>query len=162
MERVAFEQLKSQVLSLTSKQRQQMQALLTPEANATGKVSDNNQLLLWDVVCDTWREILRTANPAPLAVIAERMGPLLRDASVACDAIITTHAPEMTRTQRAACYRMFVRIVLEFLAEADIPVNNRSVLQQLMNIAAHLDSSFPGSAAANLLGIVLRRLVGAS
>ena len=161
MERVEFEQLKSQVLTLTNKQRQQVQALLQVETTSKAP-AENNQLLLWDVVGEVWVRNLRAANPAPLAVITERLGSTLKAATFACDSVISIHAPEFTRTQRAACYRMFVQVVFDFLNTTDIPVNGKSILQQLANIAQHLDCAFPGYAASNILGFVLRRLVGAS
>jgi hypothetical protein len=162
MERAGFEHLKAQLLTLTPKQRQQAQALLgsTPEPEH-GVVG--NQILLWDTLRDVWSESLRGANLAPLAVIKERLSVELDTATLACDALINEHLPNIKRTERAACYRLFARVTIEYV-RAVLPqaaLGAKSLLQQLANVALHMDNAFPGYGQAHLLGLVFRRLIEA-
>lgn len=162
MERSEFEKFKSQVLALTPKQRQALQALVlggdpVPDDTVVKAGDESTIRLLWSAVQDIFVQRLRSTRLPPLSVALDKMGGSLRSAATVCDRVIRDSAPELTRLQRVSCLALFARLAFDRLNTVGAPVSGKSMLQQLENTPALLDEAFPGYAESGLLGLVLRR-----
>ena len=162
--RARFERLKGELLNVTGPQRKALFALLgvdpDPDTLDVEKsiVGQPNVPLLYDAVCVVLQAAIPTFRAGPLSVMRGLRIDLNRAANT-LDGVFegNTSSQPLQRTERYALYLFCLRLVLQHMRSASIPLTTRTLVQQCAHVAIIIDDAFPGYASSGLLRIVFDR-----